>query len=805
MEDIDLLHSRLVQWELHATVLPRPSFEEVTSVCGKWLLFACGGHSDTLYQQRARVEQARSATFSRLSQVALTSPRYVHVRRPQSGAVLALHANIRYFVKETSVSGLIQPNSTFIILPWNSVPSAHAAYVRLREKDLSWAESEWVGQNEGRTVTRRNSRYGNRLLGPKDPAKPEDKNTASLSHFHQVWLRDVELDKYIIRRWIPFAKCGACSDFKLREKAEKDPVLRKALQMAQDFHLRDVEFERRAYYSNQCRAECEPETYLSIITDGADQSDHELPHFHERSHSMDTVQKQKLHVYGALAHGRRAFAFTLPAHCQQGHNTTIEVLWRVFNYIRTTEKKLPPVLLLQLDNTTKQNKGKYLYSFLFLLVHHRVFERIIVTYLPSGHTHEDIDQMFSRFAIALRKKNALTRTEMGNVLQRAFTYCDKDTVVEHMDTCANFSGWIRNQRVFKTTGTPECMSHRHFRIKLNKEGKTLLQVRSSPIVSFLSEPWQGLQGDTVEHDMFPHGMPTFAADVQANLIPACALPKIPLTARYVEDVKTSLSNLQTKFGTLVLSDQAMKELTDLAEMTTQERLPFQWDKSLVLEVFKPPPESFTQLVSIPECLPFPVKVGAFYIVQPSEANEDDEDAAPFWIVRVHGRGHCIVCVYNNRMHFNTLIVHIIFTVDKDQVSIQYLIYDELGKAATLKKRIAFLCGMQSDGDDSDSEDVPVARLQSKAVKPVKPKIHYLRGVPNEQHKYFAGCYYWQEDSIEHIPANILHCPVELLKVSTKQGVNGNKQMVRYQVTRGIQSKSMKLVINAARRFNGNNY
>jgi hypothetical protein len=248
---------------------------------------------------------------------------------------------------------------------------------------------------------------------------------------------------------------------------------------------------------------------------------------------------------------------------------------------------------------------------------------------------------------------------MGNVLQRAFTYCDKDTVVEHMDTCANFSGWIKNQRVFKTTGTPECMSHRHFRIKLNKEGKTLLQVRSSPIVSFLSEPWQGLQGDTVEHDMFPDGIPTFAADVQANLIPACALPKIPLTARYVEDVKTSLSNLQTKFGTLVLSDQAMKELTDLAEMTTQERLPFQWDKSLVLEVFKPPPESFTQLVSIPECLPFPVKVGAFYIVQPSEANEDDEDAAPFWIVRVHERGHSTVCVYSNRMHFNTLIVHII--------------------------------------------------------------------------------------------------------------------------------------------------
>ena len=91
---------------------------------------------------------------------------------------------------------------------------------------------------EARTLSVPEGVAGERI----DPAKPEDKNTASLSHFHQVWLRDVELDKYIIRRWIPFAKCGACSDFKLREKAEKDPVLRKALQMAQDFHLRDVEF-----------------------------------------------------------------------------------------------------------------------------------------------------------------------------------------------------------------------------------------------------------------------------------------------------------------------------------------------------------------------------------------------------------------------------------------------------------------------------------------------------------------------------------------------------------------------------------
>ena len=222
---------------------------------------------------------------------------------------------------------------------------------------------------------------------------------------------------------ISFAKCKICSIFKAKEKVERDASTRRTLQKEQDLHLADVEMERRCYYANQCRAECEPETYLSVITDAADQSDHELPHWSERSHATDSITKQKLHVFGALSHGRKAYAYTLPPHVRQGHNTTIEVLWRIMNDVLDTEKLLPPVLLLQLDNTCKSNKGSTVFSFLFLLVRHKVFQRIIVTYLPVGHTHEDIDQMFIRFAITLRKNDAVTRTAMGKVMVNAFTFC----------------------------------------------------------------------------------------------------------------------------------------------------------------------------------------------------------------------------------------------------------------------------------------------------------------------------------------------------------------------------------------------
>ena len=62
--------------------------------------------------------------------------------------------------------------------------------------------------------------------------------------------------------------------------------------------------------------------------------------------------------------------------------TTIEVLWRVLNDIQTEEGQLPGVLLLQLDNTTKQNKGRFLFAFLALLVHHNVFDKVLVSFLP---------------------------------------------------------------------------------------------------------------------------------------------------------------------------------------------------------------------------------------------------------------------------------------------------------------------------------------------------------------------------------------------------------------------------------------
>ena len=256
------------------------------------------------------------------------------------------------------------PDSPHVILPWPTVASAHAAYVRHEEARLivPWATSAW-DEYMGDLAYKKKSRYGNRYVGPLCQEKPLIAEVASLGYFRSIWSQDERLAHFLIRKWMPFATCDQCKRFRSEEKLERDPEQRREIQRQYKCHLRDIELERRCYYTNRIRAVSDPEKYLSVIIDGADQSCHLLPHFARHAHSSAQALKQKLHVYGALVHGRGARIYTFPPHVKQGHNVTIEILWRVI-----TESKaagvLPPVLLLQLDNTTKQNKGQYLFGFL---------------------------------------------------------------------------------------------------------------------------------------------------------------------------------------------------------------------------------------------------------------------------------------------------------------------------------------------------------------------------------------------------------------------------------------------------------
>lgn len=76
-----------------------------------------------------------------------------------------------------------------------------------------------------------------------------------------------------------------------------------------------------------------------------------------------------------------------------------------------------------------------------------MFQFIEVSFLPVGHTHEDIDQMFSRFAIRMHKNNAITVNELIEQFTQAFT---PNPIVIHLKNIANMRDYIINNNWMNT-------------------------------------------------------------------------------------------------------------------------------------------------------------------------------------------------------------------------------------------------------------------------------------------------------------------------------------------------------------------
>ena len=167
-------------------------------------------------------------------------------------------------------------------------------------------------------------RYGNQLLGPKG-ALPECPVIAGLGYFLQVWQGDSEAKKCIVRRWLPFAKCDTCVSNRESASTTRDIDTRRKLAEALSGHLQFVQRERMSYYMRRLQGIYLPKEFLSMIVDGADQSDHDLPHQPNKSHAADQAWRLKMHLMGVLVHGVRAYAYTCPAHIAQGNNVTIQV------------------------------------------------------------------------------------------------------------------------------------------------------------------------------------------------------------------------------------------------------------------------------------------------------------------------------------------------------------------------------------------------------------------------------------------------------------------------------------------------
>ena len=80
-------------------------------------------------------------------------------------------------------------------------------------------------------------------------------------------------------------------------------------------------------------------------------------------------------------------------------------------------KRLPKHLLLQMDNCGGQNKNRYIFGYMGMLVAKRVFKTVTMGFMMPGHTHDDVDAFFSKFSEALRRQTCYTLPQIMDILK----------------------------------------------------------------------------------------------------------------------------------------------------------------------------------------------------------------------------------------------------------------------------------------------------------------------------------------------------------------------------------------------------
>ena len=137
-----------------------------------------------------------------------------------------------------------------------------------------------------------------------------------------------------------------------------------------------------------------------------------------------------------------------------------------------------------------------------------VFQRIEVSFLPVGHTHEDIDQMFSRTAQHLKNIDIPTRFAFEKELQKCYKAPDvhEATHVEHLDRIIDWSQWVKTHDLLyklPAIASDETLQLQHFKF----EKDVMQTVRVMFKSRYQQRDWSTWGFETQGHAMMPAHMP----------------------------------------------------------------------------------------------------------------------------------------------------------------------------------------------------------------------------------------------------------------------------------------------------------
>ena len=190
-----------------------------------------------------------------------------------------------------------------------------------------------------------------------------------------------------------------------------------------------------------------PQDYLHLSLDDMDQKKLHSPFTRVTTKETSNMLRLSNHLTGCIVTNGgfetdRVYKMYVnnDQFCQDS-NKTISIIFDLLCYSQEKLEKLPRKLLFQSDNCHRDLKNQIVLSFFYLLVDLDIFDEIMVSMMPIGHTHSDVDFMFSLVAAHLKKLEIPTFEVLKSELSKVKideTYPE----VKEMTFTSNFSQFI---------------------------------------------------------------------------------------------------------------------------------------------------------------------------------------------------------------------------------------------------------------------------------------------------------------------------------------------------------------------------
>lgn len=95
-----------------------------------------------------------------------------------------------------------------------------------------------------------------------------------------------------------------------------------------------------------------------------------------------------------------------------------------------------------MDNCARENKNKYVLAYFSYLIKQNLFRSIYVNYLKVGHTHIDVDALFSLISKQMKKRNVFTIDQLHQTIRDSV----KSTMnVTHVDNLPHITKYMNEK------------------------------------------------------------------------------------------------------------------------------------------------------------------------------------------------------------------------------------------------------------------------------------------------------------------------------------------------------------------------